>query len=389
MKNKISLISICSLALIVSCSKQPYYNIPTGSNGNVILTGIATATSVGITTLDDNFTINATLPNAKAGDVLTVELLKPQVPSGGGAAQLLPLAGTQKQVTVAVDLTVSVNFTRAQAMMNVPGDFVTTTFSGKTESASLVVTLTLATTVSNPEYGGNPVNVIRSAGTAFFDVSVQPKLGAYAGSVLVKRKNGINDLWVNVGSFDSPSKVPVSGDDFAVGKDTMYYSFVSQVNPFVDTVNMQIIDNDPYFFLKKSGAMTLGGSKAGLNLLVNGGLAANDANAIMAIDGGSLTLHGGSAWAVGGKNISFVRSTLAMYIQNNPNNAITAFMAGTSSATADPTLGEGVYIFKIINGPNPSDIFYGMIKIVSVVPGVSISYEYRIGNMYTQLSLIQ
>ncbi|HEY6081873.1 MAG TPA: hypothetical protein VIU45_00360 [Chitinophagaceae bacterium] len=388
MKNKISLILICSVALIVSCSKQPYFNIPTDANGKVILTGIATATSAGISTLDDNFTVNATLPNAKAGDVMTVELLKPQVPPGGGAAQLLPLAGTQKQVTVASNLTVSVNFTRTQAMMNVPGDFVTVTFAGKTESASLVVTLKQATTVSNPEYGGNSVNVIRGAGTAFFDVSVQPKLSAYTGMVIVKRKNGINDPWVNVGSFASPSKVPVSGDDFAAGKDTMYYSFVSAVNTFTDSINMQVIDNDPYFFFKKSGTMTLGGSTAGLNLFVNGGLAANDANAIIAITGGSLTMHAGSAWAVNGKSISFVPSTMALYNQNNPNNAMTAFMAGTPSATADPASGEGVYIFKIVNGPNASDVFYGMLKIGSIVPGASISYEYRIGNTYAQLSVI-
>ncbi len=376
------------MVLAAGCSKQPYFNIPTDANGKVILTGIATATSAGISTLDDNFTVNATLPNAKAGDIMTVELLKPQVPSGGGAEQLLPLAGTRKQVTVASDLTASVNFTRAQAMMNVPGDFVTVTFAGKTESASLVVTLKQATTVSNPEYGGNSVNVIRGAGTAFFDVNVQPKLSAYAGTVIVKRKNGINDPWTNVGSFASPSKVPVSGDDFAVGKDTMYYSFVSAVNTFTDSINMQVIDNDPYFFFKKSGTLTLGGSAAGLNLFVNGGLAANDANAIIAISGGSLTIHAGSAWAVAGKSISFVPSTMALYNQNNPNNAMTAFMAGTASATADPASGEGVYIFKIVNGPNPSDVFYGMLKIGSIVPGVSISYEYRIGNTYAQLSVI-
>jgi hypothetical protein len=388
MKNKILLILICSIALIVSCSKQPYYHIPTDANGNVILTGISTCTSLGITTLDDNFTVNATLPNAKAGDVMTIELLKPQVPAGGGAAQLLPLAGTQKQVTVASDLTASVNFTRAQAMMNVPGDFVTVTFSGKTESASVVVTMFKATTVSNPEYGGNPVNVTRSAGTAFFDVAVNPKLNPYTGTVIVKRKNGIKDLWVNVGSFPSPSNIPISGDDFGVGKDTMYYSFVSQVNTFVDSINITEIVNDPYFFFKKSGTMTLGGTTAGLNLLVNGALPANDPNAILAIDGGSLTIHAGSAWAVGGKNVSFVPSTLALYNQNNPNSAMTAFLAGTSSTTANPSLGDGVYIFKIVNGTNASDVYYGMLKIVNIVPGVSITYEYRIGNMYSQLSVI-
>lgn len=386
MKNKISLILICLLAaVIVSCSKQPYYNIPTDANGHIILTGIATTTSSGISTLDDNFTVDATLPNAKAGDVMTVELLKPQIPAGGSTAQLLPLAGTQKQVTVSNNLTVSVNYTRAAAMMNVPGDFVTVTFSGKTESASIVITLTQATTVSNPEYNGKSVNVIRGAGTAFFDINVNPKLGAYTGSVIVKRKNGINDPWMNVGNFAAISKVPVSGDDFAAGKDTMYYSFVSQLNTFVDSVNIQVIDNNPYFFFKKSGTMTLGGSSSGLNIWVNGSLTANDPNAVLAIDGGSLTIHGGSAWAVGGNSVSFVPSTVALYNQNNPVSAMAAYMAGTPSATADPAFGEGVYILKIINGANT---FYSMLKITSIVPGVSVSYEYRIGTMYSDLSFM-
>lgn len=385
MKNKISFILICLLAVILGCSKQSYYNIPTDANGQIILTGIATATSSGISTLDDNFTVNATLPNAKAGDVMTVELLKPQIPPGGSAAQLLPLAGTQKQVTVSNNLTVSVTYTRVAAMMSVPGDFVTVTFAGKTESASLVVTLTQATTVSTPEYNGKSVNIIRGAGTAFFDINVQPKLGAYAGSVIAKRKNGINDAWINVGNFAAVSKVPVSGDDFAAGKDTMYYSFVSQVNSFVDSVNIQVIDNNPFFFFKKSGTMALGGSSAGLNLWVNGSLAASDSSAVLAIDGNSLTIHAGSAWAVGGNSVSFVPSTIALYNQNNPVNAMAAYMAGMPSATADPALGEGVFIIKIIKGAN---IFYGMLKISSVVPGVSINYEYRIGTMYSDLSFM-
>jgi len=386
MKNKISLVLICSMAFIASCIKQDYYNVPTDANGNLILTTVSTCTSTGITNLDDNFTVNATLPNAKAGDVMIVELLKPQVPSAGAAAQLLPLAGTQKQITVGSDLKASVNFTRTEAMMNVPGDFVTVTFAGKTESASVVVTMTKATTISKPEYNGSVVNVVRTAGTAVMKINVQPKFGDYEGSVEVKRKNGINDQWVDVGNFSSNSFMPISGDDFAVGKDTMYYTFVSKVNDLSDTVSLTIVNSNPYFFFKKAGSLVLGGTSAGLDLLTNTGLAATDASAMLAIDGNSLIMHGGSAWTSGGNSISFVPSTLVQYNLNDPISTKAAFLLGTSTTTADPTAGEGVYIFKIVN---QTDTHYGMLKIVSAVPGTSVSYEYRIGNLYSQLGIIR
>jgi hypothetical protein len=134
--------------------------------------------------------------------------------------------------------------------------------------------------------------------------------------------------------------------------------------------------------------MTLGGSSAGRNLLNNSAVAANNANAIIAIDGGSLIIHGGSAWAVGGKEITFVPSTLALYDKNNSADAMAAYAAGTPTATADPIAGAGVYIFKIIRGPNPTDVLYGMIKITSAIPGVSITFEYRIGDQYAHLAVI-
>ena len=390
MKNKKSLLLICSLALMVSCSKQPYYNVPDVVDGVATITSISTATSPGITTLDDNFTVNVTLPNAHSGDVMTVELLKQQIPKDGGTStQLLPLDGTQQSVTVGSDLTASVTYTKAQAQMHNVGDPIYVSWAGKTESASLVVTLTAATVVTGPYYNGNSVKVIRGAGTAYFDVNVAPASGPYTGDVIVQKKNGINDPWVSVGSFAASSQVPISGDDFAVGKDTMYYNFVATSGSNTDSVTEVVVDNDPYFFLKKAGTLTLGGSSAGLNLLVNSAVPANDANAIIAIDGGSLMLHGGSAWATGGKSISFVPSTQAMYDQNNPATAMAAFMNGSPVATADPSSGEGVYIFKFVKGPNPSDVFYGILKVTSIVPGTSVSYEYRIGNMYNQLSAIQ
>ncbi len=75
--------------------------------------------------------------------------------------------------------------------------------------------------------------------------------------------------------------------------------------------------------------MSLGGSSAGRNILTNKAVAATDATAILAVDGGSLIIHGGSAWAVSGKQISFVPATLALYDKNNTNEAIAAFEAGT------------------------------------------------------------
>ena len=389
MKNSKSLILICSVAFIVSCSKQPYWDIPDVNNGVATITDISTATSPGISTLDDNFTVNVTLPNAKSGDVMTVELLKQQIPKNGGTStQLLPLEGTQQSITVGSDLTASVTYTKTQAQMVNPGDNVYVSWAGKTESASLVVSLTPATSVSAPKYNGNPVKVIRGAGTAYFDVSVQPKSAAYNGVVVVQKKNGFDDSWVSVGSFPANSQVPVSGDDFAIGKDTMYYNFVATSGSNTDNVTVVVVDNAPYFFLKKSGAMSIG-STDGVNLLANGALPATDVKAILAVDAGTLTLHGGVNWAVGGKSISFVPSTLQDYANNSPTSAMATYMAGTPTATADPSIGEGVYVFKIVNGPNPSDVFYGILKVTNIVPNASIGYEYRIGNTYNQLSVLQ
>ena len=119
----------------------------------------------------------------------------------------------------------------------------------------------------------------------------------------------------------------------------------------------------------------------------NAAVAENNANAVIAVSG-SLILKGGSAWLAAGNTIQFVPATSAMYTANNTTAAIAAFDAGTSATTADPIAGEGVYIFKIVNGPDPENVFYGMIKVTSVVPGVSVTFEYRIGNMYAHLPVI-
>lgn len=384
---------ICSIALIMSCTKQPYYEIPTDASGKAVITSVSTTTTAGVTALDDKFTVNSTLPNAKSGDVMTAELLKLQVPSWDAtlAKQNLPLAGTKKTVNVGSDLKTSVTFTRAEAQMVNVGDYVTFAMSGATESGYIsTITLASAFAVASPKsINGKVVSIIRTPEVANIQVNVTPKIAAYTGSLIVKRKNGVNASWETVpGTFTTnPFQIPVAGSDFAAGKDTMYYQFTATVGSLSEVITTKIIVSDPFFFLKKSATLTLGGSSAGRNLFINAVVAATDANAIIAADGGSLVMHGGSAWAIGGKSISFVQATKALYDGNNVNAAMTAFSAGTAMATADPT--NPYYIFKIVNGANPSDVYYGMIQINSVVPGVSVVFEYRIGNIYTHLAVIQ
>src|SRR5690625_7301667 len=63
------LISIAGLLLILAgCSENPYYDIPTDENGRAIITGVSSATTSGITEDENEFTVTATLPNAKPGD---------------------------------------------------------------------------------------------------------------------------------------------------------------------------------------------------------------------------------------------------------------------------------------------------------------------------------
>ena len=62
-KKIFSLTSFAAIAILTGCTKQPYYDIPTDPNGNVVITGVSSTTSAGITTLDDKFTVNATLPD--------------------------------------------------------------------------------------------------------------------------------------------------------------------------------------------------------------------------------------------------------------------------------------------------------------------------------------
>jgi hypothetical protein len=141
-KNIITLSLIVAMALVMSCTDQPYYDIPYDENGNVIFSGISKITSTGATTANASFTIDCYFPNAKSGDVMTAQVLKRQAPSWDpqGALQLLPY-GAPKSITVGGDLKTSVTFTKAEAGLVNVGDAITVTFAGATDSGIISITL--------------------------------------------------------------------------------------------------------------------------------------------------------------------------------------------------------------------------------------------------------
>jgi hypothetical protein len=399
------IILLCVLATIISCSKPPYYEIPKDANGQVILTTISSTTSTGITALDAGFSLTATLPNANVGDVMKVELLRLQEPPGGGALQLLPMAGTQTDITVAASKEATVTYTREQAMLGQAGDYVTIIFNGATEYAKGTVTMTPATVVSKPQIEDKAVEITRTSEVAFFNVTVDPIEAAYEGELVVQRKNGINDPWEDVPgtpfSGAQPFLVPISGDDFAADKDTMFYLFSSARLSFTEEISTSIIVRDPYFYLKKSATMTLNTTSDARDLLINAGVsdaapvASGDVKVILALSSssGSLLLQGGSAWLAASANnqIEFVETTAAVYAANSSTNSIALFdaakLAGDANTVANPVGGAGYYIFRATNGTTPADVYYGMIRSVSATP-TSSTIEYRIGNLYAHLLVI-
>ncbi len=384
MKNKIGLTLVTIISLLQSCSKQEYVDIPKNMDGSAYITTVASTTTTGVTTLDDDFTVFATLPNAKVGDEMVAELLAQQIPAGGSATQLLPIAGTQKKLTVGSDFKVSVTYTRAQALLIKPNDVVTVTFAGKTESAFISIPLVLAGSVKGPLYGGTAVNFRRYSGDAYFDVVVAPKKATYTGTITVLKKNGINLAW-NSTSYAYGTKVPVSESDFAVGKDTMYYAIISKVNTNSDTVRMSVIATAPLFQLTKSGTMVLGATTGGVNVMSNSAVSAKDTLAILSIKDASLKIKGGDSLRAT-TTISFVPSTSALYAAGNAADIQAAFDAGTSTSTIDPIAGVPVNIFKIVDA---SGTYYGILSITSVVPGTSVAYAYKIGSTYAQLAILK
>ena len=387
---KIIQLTIILAALIMSCSEQPYWDYPTDENGNAIITQVSKTTTTGITALDPGFTGVSYLPNAKSGDVMTVVLVKPQVPSWnpGGATQILPINGTTKTFTVGSDLKITFTYTRAEATMNKVGDWVTVTISGATESGIIKqLTLASAMAVTKPKAGGKEVTIIRTPEVAEMEVKVTPKSTTYTGDLTIKSKVGKNGAWVTkTASVPQPYKIPVAGTDF-VTSDTMFYEFTATSGPHSETISTSLVVVEPYFFLSKKGiTLTLGGSSAGRNLMNNTAVAANNANAVIVADlepSGKLMLKAGSAYA---GTVTFVPSTDAKFTDNKSEVAKADYAAGTPEPKADPAQGEAVYVFRIVNGTNT---IYGMLKVTDIVPNKSVSFDYKIGDQYAHLSVIQ
>ena len=139
----ITLSFIAAIAIMMGCTKQPYFDIPLDANKNVYITKISKVTSTGATTASPTFTIDCYFPNAKSGDVMKATVLQQQVPSWNptGAKQLLPITGSEKSITVGSDLKTSVTYTRTEARLLNVGDAITVVFSGATDSGIVSIVL--------------------------------------------------------------------------------------------------------------------------------------------------------------------------------------------------------------------------------------------------------
>lgn len=139
----ITLSFIAVLAIMMGCTKQPYYDIPYDSNGNVYITKISKVTADPVTKAMTSFVVNGYFPNAKSGDVMKATVLQQQVPAGSttGAKQLLPITGTEKSCTVGSDYKTSVTYTLKEANLVNVGDAITIVFSGNTDSGIISIVL--------------------------------------------------------------------------------------------------------------------------------------------------------------------------------------------------------------------------------------------------------
>ncbi len=145
-KNIIILSFIAVMALMTGCTDQPYYDIPYDENGNVYITGISKVTCDPVKVGQTSFTINCYFPNAKSGDVMKSTVLQQQVPSWNptGAKQLLPIAGSEKSITVGSDFKTTVTYTLTEAHLINVGDAITVVFSGATDSGIIQIVLKAA-----------------------------------------------------------------------------------------------------------------------------------------------------------------------------------------------------------------------------------------------------
>ena len=94
-------------------------------------------------------------------------------------------------------------------------------------------------------------------------------------------------------------------------------------------------------------------------------------------------LKAGSAYT---GTISFVPTTDAKFTDNKSEVAKADYAAGTPEPKVDPAQGDAVYVFRIENGTNT---FYGMLKVTDIIPNKSVSFDYKIGDKYSHLSVIQ
>ncbi len=139
----ITLSFIAVIAMMIGCTKQPYYDIPYDASGNVYITKISQVTANPVTSTMTSFTVNGYFPNQKSGDAMKATVLQQQVPSWNpaGAKQLLPVAGSEKTITVGSDLKTSVTYTLTEASLLKVGDAITIVFSGATDSGIISIVL--------------------------------------------------------------------------------------------------------------------------------------------------------------------------------------------------------------------------------------------------------
>ena len=386
MKKYLLYILISSLwaVLIISCSKEPIFDIPLDENGEPIITQVSESSTEGVTGLDNEFTVNIKFPNSSPGNEVHVEVLK----------ELQLVEGSEKTISLDGDLKSSVTYTRAEAKLEKINEQVLVLFYDKTEkmdSKDQSVTLHYATNISEvPEVLGNVVNIMHIDDTAWFFVEVEPITFEYTGDVDVTWKRNNEDVWNELGSYEvsnGSAAVPVNGYMFEQ-EDNIYYSFVTEKEGNQEIIERSFIVSKPQFFKERSTILkveSVDPTLAGKNLLTDAYLEDKDNSMISITD--DFHLEGGSAWLGQGNAIEFVSSTGEMYSENNSSNAIDYF-EGVSSETSINLMAEGnVYIFKITMADGEE--YYGMLKLTNLEYQKSISFDYLIGNMYEHLEAMK
>ena len=133
------ILAVMASYITIGCSKQPYFEIPLDENGDAKVTQVTRAESDGIKEGDEQFHVTVEFKNAKAGDVIYVELLSLQSQGDGSDSELLPIAGTQRQFELSTSLSLNVSFTADEAKLKEVGDYVVVTFSSISDSATLTI----------------------------------------------------------------------------------------------------------------------------------------------------------------------------------------------------------------------------------------------------------